>query len=628
MSGFAHDENDIELVYSSNVDFSGGVTPTGQILSNGQMLIGTTAVNAGGTHINVGTITSPSATLTIGYSSPNITLDLAGGSMGIDSVAVDTGISPVLPTGAGLITFNGAVVAAGTNPVRTDGTGANTYALEVQISQAIAGADATKLGLSNFDSSSFAVAATGFVTLSTTGAGKTITGDSGGALPPTSNNWDIIGQKASTIPVMTTTGSGSILSIEDRTRISAFVVDPSSTAGLRGTYTTIQSAITAVSAGQTIYVRPGIYTENLTMKAGITICGMTGDAYNNSIIIIGTITCTYSGRSTLTGLNLQATTSNGIILSGAAGTELIVKGCTIYQYSQAGVHYSYQSSNNANSVKFYDCYFDTDAFGAWFDISAGRVQLLSCLFVNSGGSIQPNLMSGGEITLSNTTYGIENTILMPWTVSGGIFSVLSSTLNGGVTTSGTSSLEVNNSRIFYTGVCFTVGGSGTNNIFNSTIYSSTFSSISVDTARSCNIGGLLVESTNASPITGAGTIYYGGISFVGPSVTSLMDTSIQIPSIKSNDAIKVKTPGVYPYTTVPQDALILVDSSSARTIVPLASPTTGQVHTIKDNSGLAATNNITVTPSGKNIDGSASYIISTNYASMTIVYNGTQWNII
>lgn len=92
--------------------------------------------------------------------------------------------------------------------------------------------------------------------------------------------------------------------------------------------------------------------------------------------------------------------------------------------------------------------------------------------------------------------------------------------------------------------------------------------------------------------------------------------------------VAVTTPGAYPYTTLSTDYVILVDSSAARTITPMASPTTGQVYVIKDNAGSAATNAITITPSGKNIDGLASRTINSNYGSVTIVYNGTQWNII
>ena len=92
--------------------------------------------------------------------------------------------------------------------------------------------------------------------------------------------------------------------------------------------------------------------------------------------------------------------------------------------------------------------------------------------------------------------------------------------------------------------------------------------------------------------------------------------------------VHVTTPGGYPYTTLGTDYLILVDTSSSRSIVPMAAPTTGQVYIIKDSVGSAATNNITVTPSGKNIDGAASHVISTAYGSITIIFNGTEWSII
>lgn len=97
---------------------------------------------------------------------------LAGGGLAIDSIGTQTGTNPIVPTAAGLVTINGAVVAAGTNPVRSDGTGANTMAIEVQISQAIAATDATKIGLSNFNSSHFSVDANGFVALA--GGGQAI----------------------------------------------------------------------------------------------------------------------------------------------------------------------------------------------------------------------------------------------------------------------------------------------------------------------------------------------------------------------------------------------------------------------------------------------------------------------
>lgn len=182
MAGFANDSTGQEVVYANNVDFTGNTNVVGQFTTNAQLMIGSTA----SPHIQMGTITSPLGTVTIGYSSPNITLDIAGGAVAIEKINMQTGTTPIVPSG-GAITFNGATVAAGTHPVRTDGTGPNTMALEVQISQALASTDATKIGLSNFNSTQFSVDANGFVSsiggsfawVDVTGATQTISVQTG-----------------------------------------------------------------------------------------------------------------------------------------------------------------------------------------------------------------------------------------------------------------------------------------------------------------------------------------------------------------------------------------------------------------------------------------------------------------
>ena len=197
-SGFTND-----IMHAENVDFSGGFPPEAKVISDGQLLIGATA----SPNIRVNTLT-PGPGVSITNGSGSITIGLSGGSTGIDSISMQTGTSPVLPDSNGLVTFNGSVVAAGTNPVRTNGTAATTMALQIQTSQAIAATDATKIGLCNFNSAQFSVDANGFVSTSGTGIPNTITGDSGGALSPTAGNWNILGG-----PGITTSGSGSTLTI-------------------------------------------------------------------------------------------------------------------------------------------------------------------------------------------------------------------------------------------------------------------------------------------------------------------------------------------------------------------------------------------------------------------------------
>jgi hypothetical protein len=207
------------------------VTPTGGglVTVNGSVVLaGTNPIRTNGTGANTYAIevqisqalaaTDATKIGFANFNSADFSVDangfvsLLGSGQAIDSIGVDatsgTGTNPVLPTVAGLITVNGALIAAGTNPIRSVSTAPNVYQIQVQTSQALAAADSTKVGLSNFDSSSFTVAATGFVTLNTSTVGKTITGDSGGALSPTLNNWNILGG-----PGVTASGSGSTLTI-------------------------------------------------------------------------------------------------------------------------------------------------------------------------------------------------------------------------------------------------------------------------------------------------------------------------------------------------------------------------------------------------------------------------------
>lgn len=123
---------------------------------------------------------------------------------GDDTVAVS-------PNASGNINLQGLVVANATHAkaVFTESPGANTEKIDIQVSAAIAATDITKVGLAAFDSARFTVDANGFVSINGSGVGETITGDSGGALPPSSGNWNILGRSGSK-----TSGSGSTLTVK------------------------------------------------------------------------------------------------------------------------------------------------------------------------------------------------------------------------------------------------------------------------------------------------------------------------------------------------------------------------------------------------------------------------------
>ena len=76
------------------------------------------------------------------------------------------------------------------------------------------------------------------------------------------------------------------------------------------------------------------------------------------------------------------------------------------------------------------------------------------------------------------------------------------------------------------------------------------------------------------------------------------------------------------YTIQTTDYYIGVNYAGAVALNLPASPISGQSIIIKDQSGAARTNNITVSGNGHTIDGSASIVLNTNYISITVIYNG------
>lgn len=159
MPGFSSLTGSTTIVSADNASFD-GTARGGAIGTQGDFWIGTGSAPA----IDVGTIVSPLGTLVIGYSGPNITIDIDTMGSVLVNINVQEGTTPVTAS-AGTITILGATVAAGTTPVYTYGNNANEYTTEVQISQAISSTNASNVGLAAFNSGNFSVDSNGFVSV-------------------------------------------------------------------------------------------------------------------------------------------------------------------------------------------------------------------------------------------------------------------------------------------------------------------------------------------------------------------------------------------------------------------------------------------------------------------------------
>lgn len=85
-----------------------------------------------------------------------------------------------------------------------------------------------------------------------------------------------------------------------------------------------------------------------------------------------------------------------------------------------------------------------------------------------------------------------------------------------------------------------------------------------------------------------------------------------------------------PYTVLSTDYYLSVDASGGVVTIRLPNaPTNYTTYIIKDRGGNAATNNITVTTVGGavTIDGGTSFVMNTAYESITVLFNGTSYEV-
>jgi len=124
-------------------------------------------------------------------------------------------------------------------------------------------------------------------------------------------------------------------------------------------------------------------------------------------------------------------------------------------------------------------------------------------------------------------------------------------------------------------------------------------------------------STGSTGLTGA----------TGPTgPTGLTGPTGPTGSGSSNSTVRTVTSST---TMASNDGVIFCNQSAAMTVTLIA-PSSGQRLTIKDYSGTATTNNITIAAAGSGkIDGASTLVINANYASVDLVSpDATNWSIV
>ncbi len=131
-----------------------------------------------------------------------------------------------------------------------------------------------------------------------------------------------------------------------------------------------------------------------------------------------------------------------------------------------------------------------------------------------------------------------------------------------------------------------------------------------------NSGGATQDKLGTAIITaGAGITVTPGANLITISATGA-------------DLLAYTNVSTTPYTVLSTDEFLGVNSSGGAITIRLPNaPSTGRVYYIKDSTGSANTNAITVTTVGGavTIDGATSYSMNTQYAAISVLFNGSSY---
>jgi hypothetical protein len=381
----------------------------------------------------------------------------------------------------------------------------------------------------------------------------TVTPNSGGAVSAVMGNINDKGLAANAggnaYPMFSYNGGNPNVQWENRAYLSTYVVDPSTTNGSKGTFTTLAAAITqaiadgvaATSPGVAIYIRNVTITETISLSTNginITILG-TGGKSNQSFaggnpIFNGSFT--YSGNGNIVFSNIDMSSSATLTMSGSGS--FTVSDC----YSNCAITHS------GNQFFFDNSTADTSS----------------------------------SFAISGTEFSVRNSSLLNFTI----------TYSG----SGTSSFQ--------------------NSSFGGTLAGST--------------SGLLFFNGCYLPLTAntmtAGTIEvfnntFGPHNFFGNTNLTYQKGASEI----GNASVASRPAGSYSATFHDQYIGVTSTSSAVAITIPVSNVIKNQIFTVKDESGGAGTNNITVTAASGTIDGAANYVINTNYGEVSLMFDGTNY---
>lgn len=322
--------------------------------------------------------------------------------------------------------------------------------------------------------------------------------------------------------VTITTGAGTInleAAATGGQPITDYVVDPAG----GGDYTTVQAAVTQANSdgGGSVWIRPGTYTEDLTLYSGVDLVGACADDAlgGDSVTIVGTHTLPTSGTLELRNVIFGDNTESVFTTATAGTTDITITNCTLNVASA-----SYYLLDIAN-------WTGTVTLERLIIASGARARTVN-MVDNSGTLIMRNCHDLNDFTVSTPSQSVLSCIV---NISN------CSNINTVMTSSGGSLVSTNSNfyRLLSAGNdvdCFncsmSIGCSangGTGNFYGCTFTNSVVTPVNLDGSESagthsffgcqfvCGASGANTSALRTSLISNAPTVYLYGCSLISGS---------------------------------------------------------------------------------------------------------------
>lgn len=272
-----------------------------------------------------------------------------------------------------------------------------------------------------------------------------------------------------------------------------------------GDFTTISSALTALGSGQ-FFIRPGSYTENITLPANTHLTAFPGDEQLPSVVIIGKITFTAAGTSVISSVQLETNSDYFLEITGSAASILHLEDCFLNSLNHTGIHYTTSSSSSQIRITGSEGNIATTGISMFTSSSAGSLSFINCVIQNSGASTTASTASAGSVNID------DSTLSFPITGSGtNIFFMTNSTID---------CAALNTTALTFS------SSSTPNYIEHSNLQSGTSAAVTINTPGNIimAIDNVNCLAVSGNAITGTGTLNAGIITFTGTASTITTST--------------------------------------------------------------------------------------------------------